>query len=72
MSAVTYHLPKVAYFDWSEFADFDDPHTEAHRRFCPPQSPKADGEALHYIERIEQSVIPGPCSQRRPHPTIGA
>lgn len=41
-------------------------------RFCPPQYPKADGEALHYIERIEQSVIPGPCSQRRPHPMIGA
>ena len=41
-------------------------------RFCSPQYPKADGEALHYIERIEQSVIPGPCSQKRPHPTIGA
>lgn len=23
MSAVTHHLPKVAYFDWSEFSDFD-------------------------------------------------
>lgn len=23
MSAVTEHLPKVGYFDWSEFADFD-------------------------------------------------
>lgn len=27
--------------------------------------PKADGEALHYIERVEQGVIPGPCSQAR-------
>ena len=23
MSAVTSHLPKVSYFDWSEFSDFD-------------------------------------------------
>ena len=40
-------------------------------RFCPPQYPKADGSALHYIELIEQGVIPCPCSQKRPHPTIG-
>ena len=33
-------------------------------RFCPPQYPKADGEALHYyIERVRQGVIP--CSQAR-------
>ena len=32
-------------------------------RFCPPQYPKADGEALHYIERIRQGAIP--CSQAR-------
>ena len=24
MSAVTHHLPQVGYFDWSEFADFDE------------------------------------------------
>ena len=24
MSAVTHHLPQVAYLDWSEFSDFDD------------------------------------------------
>ena len=24
MSAVTHHLPQVEYFDWSEFADFDE------------------------------------------------
>ena len=33
--------------------------------FCPPPFPKADGSALHYIELVEQGVIPGPCSQAR-------
>ena len=32
-------------------------------RFCPPPFPKADGEALHYIERVRQGAIP--CSQAR-------
>lgn len=32
-------------------------------RFCPPPFPKADGEALYYIERVRQGAIP--CSQAR-------
>ena len=34
-------------------------------RFCPPQFPKADGSALHYIELVRQGAIPGPYSQAR-------
>ena len=37
-------------------------------RFCPPPFPKADGSALHYIERVAQGVIPGPCLQARTTP----
>ena len=50
MSAVTEHLPKVEYFDWSEFADFHECHKA--------QAIRLLREAISHVERLtlRQSV----------------
>ena len=44
MSAVTHHLPKVGYFDWSEFSDFDASQKA--------QAVKMLREAKQHVERL--------------------
>ncbi|MDE2813651.1 MAG: hypothetical protein OXM01_11535 [Gemmatimonadota bacterium] len=44
MSAVTHHLPQVEYFDWSEFADFDESQKARAIRLLR--------EATQYVERL--------------------
>lgn len=68
--------PSYTVLDLAQFAHWHDViHTQALAgydalvrgdvRFGPPQYPKADGEALYYIERVAQGAIPGPCSKAR-------
>lgn len=54
MSAVTHHLSKVAYFDWSEFADFD--ASQKAQAVKMLRSAKAHVETLTLRQSIAQAA----------------
>ena len=66
MSAVTHHLPQVEYFDWSEWADFDESQKQ--------RAIKLLREATRHVERLtlRQAIAEAAESQQVKYASVWA